>query len=717
MKISKVMDTISDKLPDWLVYERTKKSKILFISRIVIFALLALIFLINPRIYMKTTLTGVHFYKKRIVLFFIASVFFTLLPVLKLRLSKRVNYSVQFLSIVGTFLLSLGAGEMVFGYDWRNIKLTPIVFNMMIMFAIFTVIYLVVNSMKVGMMGVYCFTSFFAIVNYYVNQFRGDPINAADIYTTGTALNVVADYKFEITPGIFAVVFMGAVLFSVLAFLPMEEKRVKGIKRFCYIIPGLVLVFLTFHLFTTSEYPLTQGIAVKTFRPLYTYRKNGQLLNFFRGFYYMIVVEPEEYSLEAVNQLMKDTGFASDAADYDDGVENPNIIFIMNESLADFSDFDNIELSEDPMQYIHSLKGKSNAVVGTLDVDVFGGRTANSEYEIITGNSAAFFPDNAVAYALYVRDIIPSMTWNMRDMGYSGNQAFHPFLANGYSRPRAYPNLGFTEFVAFENIENEITDADYVRSRVSDEYDFTKITKLYEEAKKKSDAPFYLYNVTMQNHGGFGTDFDNFNQDVQVGGIHAADLSFKRYINCVDYTDEAFEKLTEYFSKVDEPTILVMYGDHLPNLRHGFYTRLFGKSPGSLDLYERFRYYETPLIVWANYDINEGGKLNKEFEHVSVNYLSSVIMETAGVPMTGYQKFLAAMHKEIPAFTNHGYMDKNGVVYEKDDINSPYYYDWVNKYHYLEYNYQFDKGNRIDDFFKLKKDSNAMDEAIKAKGK
>lgn len=715
MKISKVMDNISDKLPDWLVYEKTKKAKVLFITRIVLFAILLIIFFMNPRLYVKVNGTSSHFYKKRILLFFVAMFFGTLIPLFKLRLPKRANYSVQFFSLIGTFLLSLAAGEKVFGYDWWEIKLTPIIFNIMIMFAVFTMIYIISNNMKVGMLGTYGFTSFFAIVNYYVNQFRGDPINAADIYTTGTALNVVADYKFEITKNIFAVLVWGALFFSLMCFLPMEEKRVKGKKRFFYIVPGLIVVFLTFNLFTTSQYPLDQGISVKTFRPLYTYKKNGQLLNFFRGFYYMIVVEPEEYSTEAVAQLMKDCGFESDEADKDDGVQNPNIIFVMNESLADFSDFENMELSDDPLKYVHSLKGKSNAIIGTLDVDVFGGRTANTEYEIITGNSAAFFPDNAVAYALYVRDIVPSMTWNMRDIGYSGNQAFHPFLANGYSRPRAYPNLGFTDFVAFENIESELTEADYVRSRVSDEYDFKKITKLYEEAKKESDAPFYLYNVTMQNHGGYGTDFDNFNQDIQVGGIHTADLSLKRYINCVDYTDEAFEQLTDYFSKVDDPTIIVMYGDHLPNLRNGFYTRLFGKSPGSLDLYERFRYYETPLIVWANYDINEGGKYDKEFEHVSVNYLSSIIMETAGVPMTGYQKFLAAMHKEIPAFTNHGYMDKDGVVYEKDDINSPYYYDWVNKYHYLEYNYQFDKGNRIDDFFKLKKSSNAMDEAIKAK--
>ena len=341
-----------------------------------------------------------------------------------------------------------------------------------------------------------------------------------------------------------------------------------------------------------------------------------------------------------------------------------------------------------------------------MDVDVFGGRTATSEYEVISGNSAAFFPPNAVPYALYVRDRLPSMTWNMIDAGYSGNLAFHPYKANGYSRTRAYPLLGFTEFVSRETIKKQITKEDYLRTFISDKANFKQLIRLYETTRETSDAPFYAFNVTMQNHGGYDADNDNFIQDITIEGV--ANASLKRYVNLVDYSDEAFEELTTYFEKVEEPTIIVMFGDHLPSLGTDLYEELFGKTKGSMDSVELFDYYRTPLVIWANYDINKDGKFSERFRNISANYLSAAIMDIAGIPMTGYQKFLSDMQKEIPSFTLHGYIDRSGTYYDVEDTTSPYFTDWVEKYHYFEYNDQFDQTHRINSFFQLQSDSNAM---------
>lgn len=718
VKIASKIAAVFGKLWKWsldhfLSYEKSKKTKVMLIIRIVLFAVLLAVFFMNPDLYIKVKkkTSEVTVYYKRIIGVILISIVFSILPMVKLRLPKRAVYSVQFFSIAGGCLLSLWAGEHVFKYKWTELLLTPIIFNLVIIFAVFTIVYLISNRLKLGVLGAYAFTGLFAIVNYYVYVFRGEPINAADIYTTGTALNVLADYKFTVKWEIFEVLLAGVVLFGVLTFLPVEYKRVSGWKRIFYIIPGTAFIVLVFYTFTTAAYPLEQGIKVKTFRPMKTYKTNGQLLNFFRGFYYMQVPVPENYSNEAAEKVMEKCGYESDNADMDDGQADPNIIFVMNESFMDFSWFESVELSEDPLKFVHSLEGKDNVITGQLDIDVFGGRTANSEYEAITGNSAAFFTPNAVPYALYVRDPAPSMVWNMRDIGYSGNIAFHPYKANGYSRPRAYPNLGFEEFVSLETIKDGLTDADYVRKVVSDSADYREVIKLYEETRKTSDAPFFLYNVTMQNHGGYETDFDNFIQDIEVEGVHSSNDDFKRFINLMDYSDEAFEELVHYFEKVDEPTVIVMFGDHQPNVGAEFYENVYGKSRGSLNSYELFTNYRTPLIIWANYDINKDGKYNDRCANISVNYLSAVVMDIAGVPMTAYQKFLSDMQKEIPSFTGHGYIDREGALYEYDDTNSPYYEKWVKKYQYFEYNYQFDKGKRHDWFFQLKSDKHAMDDA------
>ena len=93
-------------------------------------------------------------------------------------------------------------------------------------------------------------------------------------------------------------------------------------------------------------------------------------------------------------------------------------------------------------------------------------------------------------------------------MGYCGDEAFHPYHASGYSRPRAYPFLGFERFVTLEDIKSELKPEDYVRRWLSDSSDFRYVTELYEEARKNSDAPVYLYNVTMQNHGSYDKQFN-----------------------------------------------------------------------------------------------------------------------------------------------------------------------------------------------------------------
>ena len=53
------------------------------------------------------------------------------------------------------------------------------------------------------------------------------------------------------------------------------------------------------------------------------------------------------------------------------------------------------------------------------------------------------------------------------------------------------------------------------------------------------------------------------------------------------------------------------------------------------------------------------------------------------------------MKRDIPVFTAHGCLDRSGTYYALDDQASPLF-DQIQAYRALEYNYQFDKKNRID---------------------
>ena len=602
--------------------------------------------------------------------------------------------------------------EYIHGFNLLEIRKKFIVFNGLLVFGIFLAVYIVSNRVKWSLMLTYVLIIVASSMNYYVNIFRGEAVSAADIYCVGTALNVVGDYTFAITPEVFICILTGAVLLSFFSWIPKEKPVFHKWPRLVAVLVSVTYIAAMIWVFAISDWPKEQGLDVKVFKPMKSYKQNGELLNFVRGFYFMLVKEPEGYSTEACLELMDSLGYESDTAAYDDGEENPNIIYIMNESLTDFSIYDQIGLSEDPFSYIHSLKGQDNVIFGNLHVDVFGGRTANTEYEIQTGNALYYVPKNAVPYSMYVRKPSPALTWNMTDIGYCGNEAMHPFRANGYSRPRAYANLGFKRFVALEDMAPHLQPEDYIRRYVSDSANFRYIEKLYEEAKSQSDAPYYIYNVTMQNHGSFTDDYANFVQDIEITGDAFKDLDAiedtKRFINLTQFTDEAFRELTAYFSNVKEHTILIMYGDHLPQFHNDFYKTLWGKKPSELKGRKRFQRYTTPLIIWANYDINADGRYNEIFEDISVNYLSAEIMNIAGLPMTAYQKFLVDMQKEVPVLTYYGMLDRNGRYYRENQKEYPFS-AWLKNYHYLVYNYQFDEGNRNDAYFTLQSDHSSLD--------
>jgi glucan phosphoethanolaminetransferase (alkaline phosphatase superfamily) len=135
----------------------------------------------------------------------------------------------------------------------------------------------------------------------------------------------------------------------------------------------------------------------------------------------------------------------------------------------------------------------------------------------------------------------------------------------------------------------------------------------------------------MQNHGGYTEDYDNFSVDITAEGKNNAALD--RYLSLLKRTDQALENLIAYFEGQEEPTILLFFGDHQPN-------NAVAKSFSFSD--ETLR-YQVPYLIWANFDIEEGVNVD-----TSANYLSSHLLQAAGVPLYDYQKFLTGLEQAYP---------------------------------------------------------------------
>ena len=110
--------------------------------------------------------------------------------------------------------------------------------------------------------------------------------------------------------------------------------------------------------------------------------------------------------------------------------------------MTDYSQLTNLTFNTDPMAFIHSLS--DNAITGTTYMSVLGGATANSEYEVLTGNSLGILPPNSFPYQQLIQGERNSLTRFLNCDGYK-TIGTHPYTQNFYRRNLVYKYLGFDE--------------------------------------------------------------------------------------------------------------------------------------------------------------------------------------------------------------------------------------------------------------------------------
>ena len=202
-----------------------------------------------------------------------------------------------------------------------------------------------------------------------------------------------------------------------------------------------------------------------------------------------------------------------------------------------------------------------------------------------------------------------------------------------------------------------------------------------------------MFNVTMQNHGGYTTDQSVFTSDVKLTSTKGSYPKAEQYLSLLKKSDEAYEELIDYFTDYDEPTIICMFGDHQPNIEEEFYEEIMGvDSLDKLSLEDAQKRYVTPFVIWANYDIQE-----EYIDKLSVNYLSSYLLKVAGVKTTKYNDYLYSLSKQIPVINNLGYIGADGNYYENGEKSK--YSDLIKKYKIIQYNNAFDKDNKKNGVF------------------
>lgn len=209
---------------------------------------------------------------------------------------------------------------------------------------------------------------------------------------------------------------------------------------------------------------------------------------------------------------------------------------------------------------------------------MFGGVTPNSEYEFLSGNSMFFLPTGSIVFQQYLDEQPYSLVSYLKGIDYNCI-GMHPYYSNGWERQKVYPLLGFDECYFLDDYPRE----DLIRRFVSDREAFEVMTQRYEDHKRESDQNTFMFLVTMQNHGGYTYEGEDFEQTIRLEGYSEDFPDAEQYLSLIHETDDAVSWLVDYLSNLDRKCVLVFFGDHMPALSDSFYIEMHGGEYTYLD--------------------------------------------------------------------------------------------------------------------------------------
>lgn len=565
-------------------------------------------------------------------------------------------------------------------------KISPIycVYNIIVYSALLLMLILFFQNMRCSLLFFQGLVIAVTLADYYVYKLRGRPLMVYDVRSAVTAARVAAGYRFDIAPLNAIYLTIMTLLLGMIIYLPaVRLVRFHAVRKIIVIAGCAVAAFLL------TDEGLMNRFTVMSFNQWDiegNYEEKGYILALLSQMKYYRRKAPENYAAKDIEQIVE--RYLPDASQRTSNMESPvNLIVIMNESWADLRVIGSFDAGDTIMPYIDRLT--DNTIKGFLHMPTYGNGTANSEYEVLTGNSMHFIGLPYTPYQLFVSDPEYGMASTVKAQGYRAI-ALHPYWANNWNRALVYPRMQFDKFYALNN-DWPIEYQEHIRWCVSDKASYDMLIEQYE-TKESPDELLFSFLVTMQNHGGY--DWEDYEPTVQLDYLEHYPLT-EQYLSLIRETDAAFQYLIEYFTAVDEPTMIVMFGDHLPCIEESFYEMLLGCNWDERSELDNQKLYTTPFVIWTNYDIEERSNVE-----MSSNYFGSYILQLAGLEMGDYQRCLLAFAGEMPVIGMGMVMvmDHDGNwygIYEMPDRLQQIYRD----YELLEYNNVFDRRKRLDRLF------------------
>ena len=476
------------------------------------------------------------------------------------------------------------------------------------------------------------FNSIFWLLLSYIHvikvQYRQEPLYVGDIAILREAAIMAKQYSLKIEPKfLFILLAVGGVLFVWSLFFSKSKISMNLPVRFVGSLISFIL-FVHFSSTTLTDYNTFRALGVNsglnTWQELNNYSSKGfaypliYSVNTARGYVYQDYDEKEAIK---ISEKYSDSDIPQD--------QKVNFMCIMLESYKDFYKYQNPKMvfRENPYDYLYRLKRES--ISGNLYVDTFGGGTILSESMFWSGYK------NSPPYNVKRKTHVSYF----KDQGYR-TEAFHPSDGLFNNRKNLYPKVGFDDYFYEQNYFNQAVHPGIL----PDEEFFPELLRVYKDQVKK-DQPYFSWAITYQGHGPYPQEGIDPNEAIvpwQEGYDPGQYNAFNYYLSGVRDTTRNLKTLVDGLRE-EEPTILILFGDHSPSMGDQAIGMTMMGIPADLSTLEGVRAsYETPYIIWANpaaKKVFADKNLVGEGPNLEPNLLMDYVFKTLGWRGDAYTAF------------------------------------------------------------------------------
>mgnify|MGYP001634461401 FL=1 len=512
-----------------------------------------------------------------------------------------------------------------------------------------------------------------SLVDYFKTAINGTPLELAD-FGLASQLGEVAGVAGELRPPVDF--WMALAALAICVGILVLVRRLTVLAGRCRFLSFSVALALTVGLFTVQGAQAAGAVfGVDTNTRLAAANSHdtyGLTLSLWRDCFLQAKESPEGYGEAYMQQVLAriDEILAEDDATAEAPAVQPNIIMVLSESFYDLNRLPDLQYERDPLENFHALEREG--ISGTFHSHYLGYGTGYLEMSMLygitgldfgAGTNICFLEDDA--YEKF--DALPEQY--TKGGGYRA-EMLHGYNDSLYNRTVTYPMLGFSELLFSADIQKlGIDDTVYGGYYMRDGYLFQGVLDRMQAINDGGQRAF-LYAITMENHQPF--DPEKFNYECQIGvtsdTLSDEDMAIVRVmLEGITRADQALGELTDALRESDEPTIVVFFGDHRPNLfmtdGDTVYTKL-GLCPDNDTVdwtAEQINdLYSTDYLIWANDAALLQGRAGTRRES-SITAVGPQLLELTGQPVSRYWALLEKVQEVCLTNTELYFVDGAGT--------------------------------------------------------